>query len=179
MTQVEKILHQDLIDAEKFAYEPSGLILDKIVREEESSEYGAFELEVNHLRIKFRVAKITPKKTGQFVTIWKRSERGPIVPYDVTDPFDLFIVSVRTSLRFGQFVFPNSILFEKGMLSKEGKGGKRALRVYPPWDKTDNSQAEKTQQWQLPYFFEIDHKSIDVPQVRRLFHKSRGSSVDY
>lgn len=172
MTQVEKIMHQDLIDAKKCAYEPSGLILDKIVREEESNEYGAFEFEMNHLRIKFRVAKITPTKIGQFVTLWKRNVSGAIAPYDMTDPFDLFIVSVRTPGRFGQFVFPNAVLFEKGILSKEGKGGKRAMRVYPPWDKTDNRQATKTQQWQLPYFFEIDfHKSIDVSQVRRLFHK--------
>ncbi len=172
MRQVEKNIHQDLMDAAKFAYEPSGLILDKIVREKESGEYGAFEFEMNHLRIKFRVAKITPTKMGQFVTIWKRSESGLIIPHDMTDPFDLFVISVRTPLCFGQFVFPNAVLVEKGILSKEGKGGKRAMRIYPPWDKTVNRQAEKTQQWQLPYFFDFDfHKPIDVSQVRRLFHK--------
>ncbi len=172
MSQVEKIIHQDLIDAEKCAYEPSGLILGKIVREEESGEYGAFEFEMNHLRIKFRVAKITPTKIGQFVTIWKRSESGPIAPYDMTDPFDLFVVGVRNSERFGQFVFPNALLVERGILSKKGQGGKRAMRVYPPWDKTDNRQAMKTQLWQLPYFFEIDlHKRIDVSLVQRLFRK--------
>ncbi|RYE38879.1 MAG: MepB domain containing protein, partial [Sphingobacteriales bacterium] len=38
------------------------------------------------------------------------------------------------------------------ILSGNGKNGKRGFRVYPPWDLTENSQARKTQQWQLEYF---------------------------
>lgn len=55
----------------------------------------------------------------------------------------------------GQFVFPKSVLHEKSLVSKEGHGGKQAMRVYPPWDVTENKQAQKTQAWQLLYFFEI------------------------
>jgi MepB protein len=29
------------------------------------------------------------------------------------------------------------------------------MRIYPTWDKTDNSQAKKTQAWQLHYFIKL------------------------
>ncbi len=125
---------------------------------------------MNHRNLKFRVAKITPTKIGQFVTIWKRIGRGPIQPFDIEDPFDLVVVSVRTPEHFGQFVFPKHVLYEKGIVSKHGKGGKRAIRVYPPWDKTGSKQASMTQKWQLPYFFEIPiNTCVDITRVQVLF----------
>ena len=72
-------------------------------------------------------------------------------------------VSVRDAEHFGQFVFPKAVLYEKGIVSKDGKSGKRAMRIYPPWDITDSRQAKKTQAWQLMYFFEIHpNKNIDL-----------------
>ena len=162
--------HLDLIAAQKVAYEPSGLMMCHFAVEAESEEYAASEFKMNNLNIKFRVAKITPTKIGQFVTIWKRIGGGPIQPFDITDPFDLFVISVRTPKHFGQFVFPKLVLCEKGIVSKDGKEGKRAIRVYPPWDITDNNQAIKTQKWQLPYFFEIPFNAqVDVSRVQKLF----------
>jgi len=140
------------------------------MRESESKEYGACSFAMNNRRIKFRVGKITPTKVGQFVTLWKRVGMGPISPYDVEDPIDLFVISVRNRQHFGQFVFPKAILREKGIVSQGGKGGKRAMRLYPPWDITDNRQAEKTQAWQTGYFFEISPDTcVDIVKVRRLF----------
>jgi len=43
-------------------------------------------------------------------------------------------------------------LLEYGIISKAGIGGKRAIRVYPGWDKPDSNQAKKTQAWQQYYF---------------------------
>lgn len=165
-----EFIHPDLIAARKSAYEPNGLTMDHFAIEMESEEYAASEFKMNDLNIKFRVANITPTKIGQFVTIWKRIGSGPIQPFDMTDPFDLVVISVRTSEHFGQFVFPKLVLYEKGIVSKDGKGGKRAIRVYPPWDMTDNKQAIKTQKWQVPYFFEIaPNGKADVSRVRKLF----------
>ena len=42
---------------------------------------------------------------GQFVTLWKRIEKGPIMPHYVNDSLDLVIVCVRDGDRYGQFVF--------------------------------------------------------------------------
>ncbi len=161
-------LHPDLLEAQKLAYEPLGLTCNNLVQEAESQEYGACTFEMRNKTIKFRVAKITPTKTGQFVTLWKRIGHGPIMPYDVADPVDLFVVSVRNRQQFGQFVFPKNVLWQKGFVSKDGRGGKRAMRVYPPWDKTNNAQAKKTQAWQLLYFVEIQ-PTLDSAHVKKLF----------
>ncbi|MBA3603822.1 MAG: MepB family protein [Parachlamydiaceae bacterium] len=132
----------DLVTAIGLAYEPKGLLCKNFVKEEESQDYSAYVFEMNHLRIKYRTGKITPTKIGQFVTLWKRIGDGDILPHDLSDPIDLFIVSVRDGEHFGQFVFPKHILFEKGVVSKDGKGGKRAIRIYPPWDTTESRQAK-------------------------------------
>ena len=163
-------VHPDLLEAKKLAYEPSGLICQNLIKEAESEGYGACTFEINNRHIKFRTGKITPTKIGQFVTLWKRIGGGPILPHDMADLVDLFVVSVRSTEFFGQFVFPKAVLHEKGILSKEGKGGKRAMRVYPPWDTALNKQANKTQAWQLRYFFEIHpSQNIDEDRIRELF----------
>lgn len=168
--EVLQSIHPDLLALQKLVYEPNGLTVSDLTKEAESKKYGAFEFKLNDRQVKFRVAKITPTKVGQFVTLWKRIGNGPILPYDVTDPIDLFVISVHNSEHFGQFVFLKAVLHEKGILSKEGKGGKRAMRVYPPWDKTHNRQAKTTQAWQLLYFFEIHPNGyIDTARFQKLF----------
>ncbi len=163
-------IHPDLLAAQKLAYNPAGLICQKLTEEAESQDYGACTFEINNRLVKFRTAKITPTKIGQFVTLWKRIGKGPILPYDMADPVDLFVVSVRSSKGFGQFVFPKVVLGQKGFISHGGTGGKRAMRVYPPWDITDSRQAQNTQAWQLIYFFEIDSPALtDIAKIQRLF----------
>lgn len=159
----------DLVLAQKLVYEPCRLICENIHQESESHDYGAYEFTVNNLRVKFRVARTTPKKSGQFVTLWKRiNDVSPIIPYDMQDSIDLFVVSVRDSGTFGQFVFPKQILYEKGFISKQGRGGKRAMRVYPPWVMPHSLVAIKTQQWQLLYYLEIQ-PYFDSKKANKLY----------
>lgn len=162
-------IHPHLLAAQALVYEPSGLTCTLIDQEVESKEYGACNLKINNLCVKFRVGKITPTKIGQFVTLWKRIGNGPIQPYDMADDVDLFVVSVRNADHFDQFVFPKTVLYQKGVISKDCTGGKRAMRVYPPWDKVDNQQAEKTQHWQLLYFFEIHPSHVDTARIQKLY----------
>lgn len=141
--------------------------------EHESKDYGACRFKLNDLEILFRTSKITPTKIGQFVTMWKRIEKGPIQPFDSTDCIDFFIISTRNKTLFGQFIFPMSILIEKGIISHQGKEGKRAIRVYPPWDITTSKQAQKTQKWQLDYFLEIkDDYSFDIELANKLIQQN-------
>ncbi len=149
---IQNNFHSDLLVAQKLAYEPSGLSCRNIIQETESQDYGACVFELNNKTVKFRVAKTTPTKTGQFVTVWKRIGSGPIMPFDLADPIDFFVISVRNGEKIGQFVFPKNILSQKGILSKDGKGGKRAIRVYAPWDAANSEQAKRTQAWQHPFF---------------------------
>ena len=149
-------------------YLPYGLLLSNFQNEEESQEYDACQFRLNELLIINRSAKVTPKKVGQFVTFWKRSKNGPIAPYHETDTFDFFTVNVQTATQFGQFVFPKSILIQKGILSTDRKEGKRAFRVYPSWDIAQNKQAQQSQKWQLDYFYEIN-TNIDRKKVLKLY----------
>lgn len=133
----------------------------------ESSEYGACRFFINNCNVLFRTAKITPTKIGQFVTLWKRIDEGPIQPFDSFDPLDLFLISVRKENYSGVFIFPKSVLISKGIVSDK-KEGKRAIRVYPSWDITTNKQAQKTQKWQLEYFLEIPQESSDNLNLAKL-----------
>jgi hypothetical protein len=158
----------ELLAAQELAYGPLALTYSNLVQEIESQDYAACSFDLGQKHIKFRVAKITPTKVGQFVTFWKRIGNSPIMPYDMNDHFDFLIVSARSGNSFGQFVFPKNVLLQKGVLSKDGRGGKRAMRVYPLWDITDSSQAKKTQAWQLQYFVELQ-PVIDWVKIKKLF----------
>jgi hypothetical protein len=160
----------DFLEAQKSIYEPLGWKCNHIRQEAESQEYGASTFEMNNRVIVFRIAKITPTKIGQFVTVWKRGQNGLTMPYDVQDKFDLIVINVRTKDHFGQFVFPKTVLLQKGVISKNGIGGKRGIRVYPAWDITDNPQAKKTQAWQLNYFFEVGSDVFDKDLIVKLFN---------
>jgi len=161
---------EDLIIAKKLVYDCCGFEVVSPQPESESTDYDAYRFYLNQKSICYRMAKITPTKTGQFVTLWKRNKTGIIEPFDFLDTVDFVIVSVRKNDLSGQFVFPKSILLEKGIFSTATKEGKRATRVYPPWDTTKSKQAQNTQQWQLDYFYQIS-PDTDLDKFRTLFKK--------
>ena len=119
-------VHEDLIAAKALVYDPCGLTCSQPVPEAEGAAYAAHEFTLDGLSIRFRAAKTTPTKVGQFVTVWKRSQAGPIQPFDATDPVDLFVISTRDHHHFGQFVLPINALRQHGVVSANGIGGKRA-----------------------------------------------------
>lgn len=159
----------DLAAANVLAYEPCGFTCENLQIEAESADYGACAFVLNGQRIRFRVAKITPTKTGQFVTLWKRIGKGPIQPFDLSDPIDTFVVSTRSGPYFGQFIFPKAILAARDVVAKGGLGGKRAMRVYPPWDIPTSRQAQTTQAWQADYFLDLStSQSVDLARMTAL-----------
>ncbi|MEM9337179.1 MAG: MepB family protein [Bacteroidota bacterium] len=149
-------------------YDKCALKISNFRLEVESKEYDACQFQLNGHQVICRNAKITPKKVGQFVTFWKRNGDGPIAPFEETDEIDFFVINVRTENDFGQFVFPKSVLIKNGILSTAKKEGKRAFRVYPSWDVAKNKQAERTQKWQLNYFYEIG-QHVDLKRVNELY----------
>ena len=127
------------------------------VPEAESAEYGACRADLHGKRLVLRVAKTTPTKTGQFVTVWKRPHPdADIAPLDDADPVDAVIIAVADDVgdgaRHGFFIFPRGVLIERGVMSRASAGGKRALRVYPPWCAPESIQAQRTQRWQAQWF---------------------------
>ncbi|GEQ85418.1 hypothetical protein ULMS_09260 [Patiriisocius marinistellae] len=150
-------------------YTPCAFKISNFKVEAESKGYAACNFLLNGLRVISRNAKITPKKTGQFVTFWKRKNDGPIEPFQKEDIFDFYIVNLSTENTIGQFVFPKSILIKKGIISTHKKEGKRGFRVYPTWDIPTSTQALRTQKWQLDYFYEIKDP-INTALVKSLYY---------
>jgi len=164
------IASSDLVLSKEGIFDKAGFLITSFQKESESEEYSAFRFQLNNRNICYREAKITPTKTGQFVTLWKRNQLGIIEPFDYSDTIDFVIVSVRKDENWGQFIFPKKTLLEKGIFSTEKKEGIRATRVYPPWDETTSKQAQKTQKWQLDYFFNFSEESkIDIEKLKKVF----------
>ncbi len=141
--------------------------------EDESSEYKAHFFKIENKSVRYRMAKITPTKIGQFVTIWKRNSNKITCPYDSSDKIDFLMVAVEFKKKSGLFIFPKKALIREGILSVDATGGKRAFRVYPSWDKPESKQATKSQTWQLEFFVETPtDKAIDTKRIKSLYNFS-------
>lgn len=149
-------------------YDKCSLEISDFKNEHEGKEYHACQFKLNEMKIVCRSSKITPKKVGQFVTFWKRNKKGITEPFNENDNVDFYVINASSGDNLGQFVFPKSILINKGIISTTNKDGKRGFRVYPKWDKTENKQAVKTQSWQLDYFYEIN-RLTDLKIVLALY----------
>ncbi|URN93573.1 MAG: MepB family protein [Candidatus Pristimantibacillus lignocellulolyticus] len=167
-------LQGDLIEVIKRIYSTPERHCTLLLEEPHNADYGSYFVKLNLYNIRFRVAKITPTKVGQFVTIWERNENGAIQPYDISEPIDYYVICAREGNNFGQFVFPSSVLRDQDILADQGVGGKRAIRIYPPWDVPTSRHARNTQKWQLPYFLDLSlHLPIDEERIRQLYKPLR------
>jgi len=176
---IETTHNPDLEIVKKVVYDKCGFALTKLKMNSESVEYGACSFELNGQIVAYRVSKITPAKAGQFVTIWKRNQLGLTEPFDLSDHIDFVVITSRRGDQLGQFVFPKTVLVEKGIMSRNGKVGKRGIRVYPSWDTTTNKQAERVQRWQIEYFVEIKgDNTTDLGLVRKLFGHTNTIETD-
>lgn len=163
-----KLLNSELNITINDIYKKCDLVVSNFKWEMESKEYEACRFNLDNLKIISRNAKITPKKVGQFVTFWKREINQPIAPFDENDDLDFFVVNLQDDKQKGQFVFPKSFLVKKGIISTAKKEGKRAFRIYPPWDVTKSKQAAQSQKWQLEFFYEIT-TNVDLKRVITLY----------
>ncbi|MER5759050.1 MepB family protein [Streptomyces sp. NPDC002082] len=173
MTRTTPGPHPDLLAAKELVYDPCGFTCSTPVPEAESAEYAAHAFTLDGLAVRFRAARTTPTKAGQFVTLWQRSPGGPIRPFDTADPVDLFVVAARDGDgdRTGQFVFSMDALHRNGVVSAHGSGGKRAFRVYPPWVAAPNRQASAAQAWQLEHFLPLPLAGPGALARAREFHR--------
>lgn len=164
-----KGIYTELKNINELVFLPCGIELTNLKAEQESQEYFAHNFQLGGQKVIFRMAKITPTKSGQFVTIWKRNEKGVTVPFDISDDVKLYIIAARKNTALGLFIFPKSVLYNNRILSDKMIDGKRGIRVYPPWDLTTNKQAQKTQFWQTKYFLEIsEDKQINLIKAKDL-----------
>lgn len=152
-----------------------GLPVENIQEDAECAEYSGYNFEVGDLKIKFRNAKITPKKVGQFVTLWKRNPLGQTEPFNIKDDFCFYIIATQKDNKTGFFFFPKQALRELGILTSSHHEGKRGFRVYPIWDIPSNKQAERTKIWQNDYFIDL---TADMDENIERFNALLDKSID-
>ena len=82
------------------------VVISHLKPDSECEDYLGYNFQINHLNFKFRKAKITPKKIGQFVTLWKRNpESKQTEPFSSEDVFDFYIIACECEGKFGFFLF--------------------------------------------------------------------------
>lgn len=138
----------------------SDVTINEVLPETQNAEYGAFRFTIAGHTARFRNAKITPKKNGQFVAFWEKNTGGKNQPFHANNTPDLLIIAVNDSLNTGYFIFPKHILITKKIVSNNDSIGKMAMRIYPPWDLAMSTQAKKTQIWQNLFFHSEISKQI-------------------
>ena len=137
----------------KKIYEPAGFVVQSMEEEKQNEKYGAGIFRLSATSIRFRVAKITPNKIGQFVAIWEKDDNNKNQPFSFDESPDFLVVTTfNNDEHFGQFIFPKTLLLEKGIVSGKHSKGKMGIRVYPDWDQPNNEQALNTKKWQEQYF---------------------------
>lgn len=151
-------------------YQPNHLTIKNIQDENQNSDYGAGIFQLHSKTVRFRVAKTTPTKIGQFVAFWEKDENNKNQAFSYEDATDLLIINTFTNNNFGQFVFPKEVLVRQGILKTATAKGKMAIRVYPSWDNPTSKQAIATQKWQLPYFINMsDTNSLPTQELLKLY----------
>ncbi|EDM67825.1 hypothetical protein PE36_17710 [Moritella sp. PE36] len=157
----------------------------------ESSKYEALNFSLDNRNIVYRRGKVTSDRPGAFLAVWKRPLSESIngnkpIPLKSNDLDYLFIrvdshsnvtEQLEHKSKCGMFIFPVSILIEKGIVSQMKSKGKTGFRVFPPWSedrgitgtKVFSESGKKTQRWQLPFFLDIDEDgSIDSFELSKL-----------
>lgn len=154
---------------EKFLFEANGLRILDATKDKECSDYFGYNFQLGDYKVKFRKAKLTPKKIGQFVALWKRNLVGKTIPFDINDDFDFYIVMVSKVPHLGFFIFPKKILAEIGILSADKQGGKRGFTIYPEWDIPVSKQGLSTKQMQIDYFIGLTDAKKSIQKLQRIF----------
>ncbi len=146
-TNIQKVLD--------FIFDSKITKITGFIENTEAKEYLGCCFEAGGYKFIFRKAKITPKKIGQFVTLWKRNANNITEPLHADDDFDFCIIACEEYPHDGIFFFEKSELIKRNIVSTNYKDGKRGFRVYPTWTMPQNQQAKRTQDWQQQCFYDF------------------------
>lgn len=133
-----------------------------ICEEQQNKDYGGCVARVDTKMHRVRIAKRTPKKTGQFVAIWEKDSLYCNSAFSSEEAPDFLTIFCIQDEMQGVFVFPREVMEEKGIYRTASKKGKMAFRLYPPWDHPTGLQAVQTQKWQAKFFslFDLDESVL-------------------
>ncbi|WP_080873309.1 MepB family protein [Oceanobacillus timonensis] len=142
--------------------------ITNILNEPQNMEYEGTTFHINDNNYRSRLAKRTLKKDGYFVVFWEKDVNHCNQAYAYSESPNKIVISIIDKDLKGQFIFPKSLLLEKGILRTAGNKGKMAIRVYPSWENSLNNAAKKTQAWQAPYFINVSNE-IDIRRLTELY----------
>lgn len=126
-----------------------------VTAEEQGSDYQAGHVEIDGQCWRTRTARVTPRKPGAFVAVWRRNAHGKTEPFSIPDTCAGLLVFVEEDGRLGVFTFPDEALGKLGIYSSRQSAGKRGFRLYPAWSVGLNAQAARTQAKQAAFFEEL------------------------
>ena len=162
---------------------------DELVSHDHNAQYHGYAFTINHNRIIYRKAKVTPDRPGAFLALWKRpADCSNSKPIPFTNEFDYLLVAVSSdgltssnnqvaNLQSGLFIFPVELLVKKGIVTGTNRKGKTAFRVFPPWSESRalsgsgvfSNAAKSTQRWQCDYFLQQDQYGfVDLIKLNKI-----------
>lgn len=127
--------------------------------EEQNGDYECGIVTLGAETWRLRTARVTPKKAGAFVALWRRDEAGATCPFDADEPVTGVLVFVQEGERFGVFRFTAAHLERLGITRSVARAGKRGFRVYPSWCEGLAGQAARTQREQSAAFTELSDRA--------------------
>lgn len=86
---IMSLFRETLTYLEKTVYDPNHLNIEFIQKEKQNSNYGSGTFELAGRTVRFRVAKKTPAKIGQFVAFWKKDQNNKNQPYSSEEAAEL------------------------------------------------------------------------------------------
>lgn len=162
------IFYTALDHVKSLVYEPNQLTVSSVEEEKQNATYGAGMFQLTSHTVRFRVAKTTPTKLGQFVAFWEKNENNENQPYSYDKAPNLLVINTTScDNQYGQFISPKEVLLKQNILSSSSTKGKMGIRVYPIWDHPTSKIALKTQTWQLTYFVDLTNTG-NLPTERIL-----------
>ena len=144
---VNKNYRDDLESLLVKMFVPSGYQITKKVELDpvpERSKYEALNFALNNRRIVYRKGKVTSDRPGSFLALWNRpllEDANGNKPIPLTsNELDYLFIQVEShsnileelESQYGMFIFPVSVLIEKGIVSSLKSKGKTGFRVFPP-----------------------------------------------
>lgn len=120
-------------------------MLEIVTYEDLNKEYEGLILTCLHtnLTIRSRLAKLTSKKKGYFVSFWEKDMNNTNQPFHAGESPEYLAIVISDENRRGYFMIPKDVAVDKHIYTLNHIKGKMGMRFYPSWCDGLNATAKK------------------------------------